>query len=114
MRAIITSLLFAASALLPACEGHPHHRHEAYVEQPPPPAPEVIVVEQPPAARVEVIPAAPGPNYVWAPGYYARNGNRWVWVEGAHIARPRPGVVWVPGQWVKRPGGWVWVPGHWS
>jgi hypothetical protein len=115
--AISTLLALAAPAIVSSagCAGPPRHRHEVYVVEPaPPPGAEVVVFEEPPAVRVEAIPRPPGPTYVWAPGYWARRGNAWVWVEGTHVVRPRAGVVWVPGQWARRPGGWVWVPGHWS
>jgi hypothetical protein len=110
MLALAPALLISTS-----CAGPPRHRHEVYVVEPaPPPGAEVVVVEEPPPPRVEVIPAPPAPNYVWAPGYWARHGNSWVWVEGAHVVRPRGSAVWVAGHWTRRPGGWVWVPGHWS
>jgi len=114
--ALSFALALAAPAFLVSagCGGPPRHRHEVYVEHAPPPGPEVIVVEEPPPPRLEAIPRPPAANYVWVPGYWARHGNSWVWVEGAHVVRPRAGVVWVPGQWARRPNGWVWVPGHWS
>lgn len=78
---------------------------------------EPVVVHQPPpppTAQVEVVPGAPGPIYVWLPGYWAWRGPRlgYVWVAGRH-AVPHPGHAWVPGHWAPRPGGHVWVHGHW-
>jgi hypothetical protein len=51
----------------------------AYVPAYQPPA-QTAVVEAPsapPVAQVEVVPVAPGPQYVWVPGYLSWNGN-WV------------------------------------
>lgn len=35
-----------------------------------------------PAPLVEVVPAAPGQDYVWIPGYWSWGINGWVWVYG--------------------------------
>ena len=51
----------------------------------------------PPAPQVEVIPA-PRPGFVWAPGYWAWEGNRHVWVAGRWM-QSRPGYYWVPERW---------------
>jgi hypothetical protein len=40
-----------------------------------------VVAEPPPPGYVEVVPAAPGPDYVWAPG-------AWVVVEGRREWHP--------------------------
>ena len=73
----------------------------------------VVVTEAPPPAQTEVIPVAPGPDYVWVGGYWVREGPRWVWAPGRYTLRPRPAAVWVPGHWVAHRRGWVWVAGHW-
>ena len=39
---------------------------------------EVVISEPPPAGPVEVVPVAPGPDYVWVGGYWAWRG-RWAW-----------------------------------
>ena len=78
----------------------------------PPPQTVVVANSAPPPAPVEVIPIAPGPTYVWAPGYYAWNGG-WVWVGGRYVVRPRPGVVWVGGHWGRHGRGYVWIGGGW-
>jgi len=46
----------------------------------------VMVASPPPLppSQVELVPAQPGPAYVWVPGY-----------------------------WAPRPGGYVWIEGHW-
>lgn len=35
-----------------------------------------------PAERVEVVPVAPSPGYVWVKGHYKWEGGAWVWVPG--------------------------------
>jgi len=75
---------------------------------------EVIVkVAPPPPVSTTVIGVAPGPGYVWVPGYHRWNGARYVWVGGRWVLPPRPGAVWVPAHWVARPGGYVFVAGRW-
>ncbi len=84
-----------------------------------------------------VIPASPGPNFVWigprttpggivipghwvykgtpyknkvwVPGHYNRHGH-WIAGQWKTLTRPRQGAVWVPGHWNRRG---VWVSGHW-
>lgn len=79
---------------------------------------EPVVVRTPPPApppQTEVVPAQPGPAYVWVPGHWAWRGPRqgYVWVAGHYAVPQTPGYVWVPGHWIARPGGYVWVEGHW-
>jgi len=93
-----------------------------YVRQPPPPSPAAVepapdqpaevVTEAPPAPQVEVQVVAPGPGYVWTPGYWAWHG-RWVWVGGRWVFPPHRHAVWVGGHWGRRGHGYVWVGGHW-
>jgi hypothetical protein len=78
-----------------------------------PVATDVYVVRTPPTVRVETRTVAPGPGYIWTPGYWRWSGGNYVWVSGAWVRPPRTTAVWVPGHWVHRPRGWVWVPGHW-
>jgi hypothetical protein len=69
----------------------------------------------PPAPRVERIPVAPGPGYVWRRGYWSWSGSRYVWLGGSYIRRPYSGAAWIPGHWVHGPNrGWFYRPGHWS
>ncbi len=61
----------------------------------------------PPPAQTEVMPAAPGADYYWAPGYWSWNGG-WVWVGG----------IWYPRAWgLGWRGGWGyhggWGGGGW-
>jgi len=54
----------------------------------------------PPALPVYAQPVAPGPGFLWTPGYWAWND------EG--------GYYWVPGTWVLAPVGMLWTPGYWG
>ena len=106
----LTAILgLATVALFAGCV----ERRVVYVQTPPPgPSGEVVVSEAPPAPPQEVIVAAPGPGYVWVPGYYSWQGH-WVWMRGAWVVRPHPYSVWVGGHWGRRGHGYVWVGGHW-
>jgi hypothetical protein len=68
----------------------------------------------PPASRTEIVPAAPGPQYVWDPGRWAWNGASYEWVAGQYVARPRAEAVWVAGHWANGPNGWIWEEGRWG
>ncbi|MCU1336653.1 MAG: hypothetical protein JWO19_2234 [Bryobacterales bacterium] len=65
----------------------------------------------PPTAVVTPVVPAPGPEYVWVPGYWDWVDGRWVWVEGRWVRPPRPREVWVApavdirlhrGHWARR------------
>jgi hypothetical protein len=72
------------------------------------------VAEAPPEPLIEIVPAAPGDDFVWVNGYYAWNGTRYVWVRGHWAIRPRVGWVWVRSGWVYVDGRYHFVAGHWS
>lgn len=76
-----------------------------YVQTPPPA----------PAAQLEVVPAPPGPAYVWVPGYWAWRGPHrgYLWVPGHYTVPAGPGYVWAPGHWAPGPRGHIWIEGHW-
>ncbi len=89
------ALLFSASV---ACAGP---RGRVYVRvAPPPPIVERVVV-------------APGPGYIWVPGYYVWTSARYVWRPGAWVVPPRPRAVWVAPHWRHERRGWYFVEGHW-
>ena len=58
-----------------------------YADQPPP---ELPVYEQP---------VAPGPNYIWTPGYWDYAPIGYYWVPGVWVAAPYPGALWTPCYW---------------
>jgi len=65
----------------------------------------------PPPAQYEAVPAL-GPNQTWAPGYWAWNGDRHVWVRGRAIGK-RDGYRWAPDNWVQSGNGYTRQPGYW-
>lgn len=67
----------------------------------------------PPAPVYEVVPAVPAPGYVWVPGYWGWNHDRYVWVRGRYVVG-RPGYAWVPDRWDNRGGRWHHLQGHWA
>ena len=73
----------------------------------------VVRVAPPPPPSMAVVGVAPGPRYVWIPGYQRWNGHGYVWVAGRWMIPPRAGVVWVPAHWAPRSGGYVFVAGRW-
>jgi WXXGXW repeat (2 copies) len=74
---------------------------------------QVVVRVAPPAPRVEVVPRAPSPHHVWAPGYWGwRHPVGHVWY-GGHWIVAQPGYAWEPAHWSERGGYWHFVEGHW-
>jgi len=67
----------------------------------------------PPAPRVEAYGYAPGPGYVWIPGYYAWAGGNYNWVGGRWAVPPRPHARWVEGRYIHRNGHSEYTGGHW-
>jgi hypothetical protein len=92
-----TLVLVVASIVSAGCAGH------AYVAS----------YYGPPAPRVEAYGYAPGPGYVWTPGFYNWAGGSYVWVGGRWAAPPRPHARWVEGQYVRRGNHSEYTGGHW-
>jgi WXXGXW repeat (2 copies) len=91
----------AFAVLLTAATACAAPRGRAYVRvAPPPPVVERVVV-------------APGPGYVWVPGYHLWSGSAYVWHRGAWVVPPRPRAVWVAPHWQHERRGWYFVEGHW-
>lgn len=67
----------------------------------------------PPSPRYENYGYAPGPGYVWTPGYYAYRGNNYGWVGGSWVRPPRARARYVPGEWRHHSRGYYWRPGYW-
>ncbi|WP_027979082.1 YXWGXW repeat-containing protein [gamma proteobacterium L18] len=78
--------------------------HREYVEVVAPQAPPVQVIEEEPGPR---------PGYVWARGYWAWEGGRYVPVRG-HWEALRPGYRYVHPHWVQTRDGWHWRQGGWA
>jgi hypothetical protein len=63
----------------------------------------------PPGPRYEVVPVL-RPGYVWAPGYWAWQGNNYAWVRGRQLQQ-RDGQRWVADHY--EPGN-RFRPGYWE
>jgi hypothetical protein len=68
----------------------------------------------PPVLPVYVQPPLPGPNYIWAPGYWAYGDDDYYWVPGTWVVAPSPGLLWTPGYWGWRDGFYAWNAGYWG
>ena len=72
----------------------------------------VDIAVGPPAPRGEVIPV-PRPGWVWAPGYWAWHGDRYIWMRGRTMMQ-RVGYRWEPDRWEQRGNGYYRQPGMWQ
>jgi hypothetical protein len=66
----------------------------------------------PPAPQFETVPVL-APGQVWAPGYWAWNGDRYIWVRGRSIVQ-RTGYRWEPDRWEHRNGHYYRHTGRWA
>ncbi len=73
----------------------------------------VFVATAPPPPIAERVIVAPGPGYVWVPGYYTWSGAAYVWVAGRYVRPPRGRHAWVAPHWERHRRGWYFVEGHW-
>ena len=90
-------------------------RRVVYVREPAPPtieAGEETITETPPAPQVEIVGAAPGPDFVWVPGCWEWHGH-WVWAGGRWAVGPHPHAHWIPGRWTRHGRDHVWIRGYW-
>jgi len=70
-----------------------------------------ITIGQPPPPRViAVVPASPGPEFVWIAGYWYPAGHRYRWHPGYWSQPPYQGAVWV----VPRYEGSQYFVGYWQ
>ncbi|MDD5030399.1 MAG: YXWGXW repeat-containing protein [Rhodoferax sp.] len=72
----------------------------------------VNLVFAPPAPVHETMPLLQ-PGYVWAPGYWAWNQDRHIWVRGRPLLQ-RTGYRWEPDRWEQHNGNFVRQPGRWE
>jgi hypothetical protein len=72
----------------------------------------VIAPSAPPAVRYEAVPA-PRAGYVWDPGHWRWDHDRYAWI-GGHWQPVRVGYHWVPGHWIARGPNYRWIEGHWA
>ena len=68
----------------------------------------------PPLLPVYTQPIAPGPGYMWTPGYWAYGPDGYYWVPGMWVLIPFVGALWTPGYWGWGDGGYVWHAGYWA
>ena len=70
-----------------------------------------IRIGPPPAARVvRVLPARPGPNYVWVNPYWYPVGQHWKWHKGYWTQAPYSGARWLQ----PRYEGGQYFAGYWA
>lgn len=74
----------------------------SYAPDPPPPLPDY---DQP---------EAPGPDYIWTPGYWDYANTGYYWVPGAWVMAPYTGALWTPGYWGYYNGRYAWHRGYWG
>ena len=69
----------------------------------------------PPAPLVEgPYGVAPGPDYIWTPGFYDWSGGAWVWRRGDWRRRPHPIDRWVQPRWERHGNGYRQRAGGWQ
>ena len=68
----------------------------------------------PPLLPVYTQPIAPGPGYMWTPGYWAYGPDGYYWVPGVWVLIPFVGALWTPGYWGWGDGSYVWHAGYWA
>lgn len=59
-------------------------------------------------------PPAPGPGYMWTPGYWAWGPYGYYWVPGAWVEAPYYGALWTPPYWGSYGGRYRFHPGYWG
>ena len=59
-------------------------------------------------------PEAPGPNYIWTPGYWNYAPVGYYWVPGAWVFAPYPGALWTPAYWGFFGNRYRFYPGFWG
>src|SRR5215470_1135764 len=74
----------------------------------------VSVAIAPPPLPVYVQPVCPAADYIWAPGYWAWDGDDFYWVPGTWVLAPEPGLLWTPGYWAWVDGSYVFYDGYWG
>lgn len=76
---------------------------------------EISVGVPPPALPVQYQPMAPGPGYIWTPGYWSwEPDSGYVWINGSWVMPPEPGLLWTPGYWGWNGYSYRWHAGHWG
>lgn len=68
----------------------------------------------PPPLPVYPQPFAPGPGYIWTPGYWAWGPYGYYWVPGTWVLAPFVGALWTPGYWGWSGGVYIFHVGYWG
>jgi hypothetical protein len=70
----------------------------------------------PPPLPMYAQPIAPGPGYIWTPGYWAWDPGYgdYYWVPGTWVMPPQIGLLWTPGWWGWSNGFYRWHAGYWG
>ncbi len=77
--------------------------------------PNVPVAQQPPPQLpVYDQPVAPGPDYLWTPGYWNYAPAGYYYVPGNWVSAPFEGALWTPGWWGYTGRGYGWHRGYWG
>jgi hypothetical protein len=92
----------AYNAPPPPEAGYDTNAQYDYSNQAPPPLPEY---DQP---------AAPDPNYLWTPGYWAWGPAGYYWVAGGWVPPPYYGALWTPPYWGWYGGRYAFHHGYWG
>lgn len=92
--------IFLGLAGLTACGGG--HYYAGVSVGPPPP-----LVEQPYGI-------APGPDYIWTPGFYDYGGGNWAWHRGEWRRPPHRADRWIAPRWEHRGNGYRYHRGEWQ
>jgi hypothetical protein len=74
----------------------------------------ISITIPPPVLPVYALPPIPGPDYIWAPGYWAYGDDDYYWVPGTWVLAPEPGLLWTPGYWAWHDGVYGWNAGYWG
>lgn len=77
--------------------------------------PEQTSTEAPPCQPIDdERPDQPGPDYVWATGYWWWTNRTYRWVPGYWVVPPRKNYVYVSGYWSYKGNHWVYHRGGWA
>jgi len=67
----------------------------------------------PPPIPIYTQPYAPGPGYIWTPGYWGYDSG-YYWVPGTWVLPPRVGFLWTPGYWGYNGSNYFFNNGYWG
>jgi hypothetical protein len=73
-----------------------------------------VVMQAPPAPPPEAVTAQPGPNYLWIPGYWTWQNNRYAWMAGHWEVPPTSTSVWHNPHWEPEGTAFRFYEGYWN